>query len=200
MPALLTLYPALESMAVQRRGDILTFATPAGRCHFLDGGNLCRIEKEHGKALKPGVCTLFPFNVFTRIGKAVAVSPHFMCPLRLQVPARPGQVEGTHAVLETAVRESALLDSAYLDVHTPPVRLHPSENAESVLTRESNFRDLCSVSLGQRSFTEFMLEYQLAKFLRLDLRTAPQSSGVANRLTQRRVERAGIDLIFFFSY
>ncbi|HEY2431973.1 MAG TPA: translocation/assembly module TamB domain-containing protein [Vicinamibacterales bacterium] len=53
---------------------------------------------------------------------------------------------------------------------------------------------------GNRSFTEFMLEYQLAKFLRLDLQTAPQSSGVANRLTQRRVERAGVDLIFFFSY
>ncbi len=53
---------------------------------------------------------------------------------------------------------------------------------------------------GNRSFTEFMLEYQLAKFLRLDVQGAPQSSGVANRLTQRRVERAGVDLIFFFSY
>jgi autotransporter translocation and assembly factor TamB len=53
---------------------------------------------------------------------------------------------------------------------------------------------------GQRSFTEFMLEYQLAKFLRLDTTFAPETSGVANRLTQRRVERAGVDLIFFFSY
>lgn len=53
---------------------------------------------------------------------------------------------------------------------------------------------------GQRSFTEFMLEYQLAKFLRAETRLAPETSGVANRLTQHRVERAGIDLIFFFSY
>jgi autotransporter translocation and assembly factor TamB len=53
---------------------------------------------------------------------------------------------------------------------------------------------------GQRSFTEFMLEYQLARFLRAETRLAPETSGVANRLTQRRVERAGIDLIFFFSY
>ena len=53
---------------------------------------------------------------------------------------------------------------------------------------------------GQRSFTEFMLEYQLAKFLRLETRISPETSGVANRLTQRRVERAGVDLIFFFSY
>jgi translocation and assembly module TamB len=53
---------------------------------------------------------------------------------------------------------------------------------------------------GQRSFTEFMLEYQLARFLRLETRGAPETTGVANRLTQRRVERGGIDLIFFFSY
>jgi autotransporter translocation and assembly factor TamB len=53
---------------------------------------------------------------------------------------------------------------------------------------------------GQRSFTEFMLEYQLAKFLRVETRVSPETSGVANRLTQRRVERAGLDLIFFFSY
>jgi autotransporter translocation and assembly factor TamB len=53
---------------------------------------------------------------------------------------------------------------------------------------------------GQRSFTEFMLEYQLATFLRLETRLSPETSGVANRLTQRRVERGGLDLIFFFSY
>jgi translocation and assembly module TamB len=53
---------------------------------------------------------------------------------------------------------------------------------------------------GQRSFTEFMMEYQLARFLRLETSLAPESSAVANRLTQHRVERAGVDLIFFFSY
>jgi autotransporter translocation and assembly factor TamB len=53
---------------------------------------------------------------------------------------------------------------------------------------------------GQRSFTEFMLEYQLMSFLRLATTVAPETAGAANRLTQRRVERAGVDLIFFFSY
>jgi autotransporter translocation and assembly factor TamB len=53
---------------------------------------------------------------------------------------------------------------------------------------------------GQRSFTEFMLEYDLAKFLRLQTSLAPETSVAANRLTQRRVEKAGVDLIFFFSY
>jgi len=53
---------------------------------------------------------------------------------------------------------------------------------------------------GQRSYTEFMMEYQLAKFLRADVSAAPETTAAANRLTQRRVERAGLDLIFFFSY
>jgi translocation and assembly module TamB len=51
-----------------------------------------------------------------------------------------------------------------------------------------------------RSTTEFQLEYQLARFLRLQSKAAPETSGSANRVNQRRVERAGIDLIFFFSY
>jgi hypothetical protein len=29
---------------------------------------------------------------------------------------------------------------------------------------------------------------------------APETSGSANRINQQRVEKAGLDLIFFFSY
>jgi autotransporter translocation and assembly factor TamB len=50
------------------------------------------------------------------------------------------------------------------------------------------------------NITEFLLEYQLADFLRLQATGAPETSGSANRIGQRRVERGGIDLIFFFSY
>ena len=53
---------------------------------------------------------------------------------------------------------------------------------------------------GERNTTEFLLEYQLAEFLRLQTTAAPETSGSANRIGQRRIERAGIDLIFFFSY
>jgi hypothetical protein len=53
---------------------------------------------------------------------------------------------------------------------------------------------------GERSSTEFMLEYQLADFLRMQATAAPETTGSANRIGQRRIERAGIDLIFFFSY
>jgi translocation and assembly module TamB len=53
---------------------------------------------------------------------------------------------------------------------------------------------------GERNVTEFLLEYQLTDFLRLQTTAAPETSGSANRIGQRRVERAGIDLVFFFSY
>jgi autotransporter translocation and assembly factor TamB len=53
---------------------------------------------------------------------------------------------------------------------------------------------------GERSTTEFLIEYQLARFLRLEVTAAPDPAGSANRVNQRRIERGGIDLIFFFSY
>jgi len=53
---------------------------------------------------------------------------------------------------------------------------------------------------GERSYSEFLIEYQLTDFLRMVASAAPESSGAANRIGQRRIERAGIDLIFFFSY
>ena len=53
---------------------------------------------------------------------------------------------------------------------------------------------------GERNITEFLLEYQLARFMRLQASAAPETSGSANRIGERRIERAGLDLIFFFSY
>jgi autotransporter translocation and assembly factor TamB len=53
---------------------------------------------------------------------------------------------------------------------------------------------------GERSITEFLLEYSLTDYLRVETTFAPETTGSANRIGQRRVERAGVDLIFFFSY
>jgi translocation and assembly module TamB len=53
---------------------------------------------------------------------------------------------------------------------------------------------------GERNSTEFLLDYHLADFLRVQTTAAPETSGSGNRIGQRRIERAGIDLIFFFSY
>jgi translocation-and-assembly-module (TAM) inner membrane subunit TamB-like protein len=53
---------------------------------------------------------------------------------------------------------------------------------------------------GERTIIEFMTEYQLARFMRVEATAAPETTGSANRIGERRIERAGIDLIFFFSY
>jgi autotransporter translocation and assembly factor TamB len=52
---------------------------------------------------------------------------------------------------------------------------------------------------GDFQTTEFILEYQLADYLRLQGSIADTSGGT-QRARFRRVERGGLDLIFFFSY
>ncbi|HYS27507.1 MAG TPA: translocation/assembly module TamB domain-containing protein [Vicinamibacterales bacterium] len=52
---------------------------------------------------------------------------------------------------------------------------------------------------GAEQATEFILEYQLASFLRLQ-GTASDVSSSVQRNAFRRVERGGLDLIFFFNY
>jgi autotransporter translocation and assembly factor TamB len=52
---------------------------------------------------------------------------------------------------------------------------------------------------GATNATQFILEYQLAEFLRLRA-TAAETSGGTQRIQFQRVERGGLDLIFFFAY
>lgn len=52
---------------------------------------------------------------------------------------------------------------------------------------------------GDAQATELILEYQITDFLRLQ-GTAAETTGGTQRVTFRRIERAGIDLFFFFSY
>jgi translocation and assembly module TamB len=52
---------------------------------------------------------------------------------------------------------------------------------------------------GDAQATELILEYQLKDFLRIQ-GTAAETAGGTQRVTFRRIERAGLDLIFFFSY
>ena len=54
-------------------------------------------------------------------------------------------------------------------------------------------------AFGAAQMTEFILEYQIADYLRLQGAVA-ETAGGTQRLMFRRVERAGLDLIFFFSY
>lgn len=52
---------------------------------------------------------------------------------------------------------------------------------------------------GAQPTSEFILEYELTDFLRLQGAIA-ENGGAAQRQMMRRVERGGLDLIFFFSY
>jgi hypothetical protein len=157
MGTLFARYPQLEAMALSRNGDEIIFAAPSSGCVMLDRDNLCRIEKELGKDKKPNICNLFPFNYFSQVGKTIVVRPHFLCPLRASVPPRPGQVQGTHALVAAGIRQSRMLNRDYVKSAIPPTRLHASVSATETIERESVFRDLCAQALGRTRFSEVLV-------------------------------------------
>lgn len=150
-------YPQLETMALSRTGGQITFASTGSGCVLLDADNFCRIEKELGKDRKPNICNLFPFNSFSRIGKTIAVMPHFLCPLRAVVPAAPGKVQGTHALIEHELRKSQMLDKSYIKTFISPAHLHPSLTEAGAIERERKFRDRCAASLGIDKFSHLLM-------------------------------------------
>lgn len=154
IPELLEKYPQLGVMATGRQGDIVYFNTPTGRCFFLEHDNRCRIENEHGKRLKPGVCGLFPFNNLSVIGDTLVVAPHFLCPLRVQLPPRPGAVAGTHSEVAQAVLDSGLIDGPGATV--PRNALAPGADPTDIVRREISFRDRCAQALGEQRFSDVL--------------------------------------------
>jgi hypothetical protein len=150
---LMGLYPAMEIVTIRRRGDTMALATPSGRCYFLDQDNRCGIETRHGKELKPVACRVFPFNHYSRLGDAFVVGLNFLCPLRLQLPARPGEVEGTHRTIEAQLRESPYLEGGYYD-SVRPLALRRDQKPADVLGEEIAFRAACSQALGRQGFFE----------------------------------------------
>jgi len=149
-------YPPLASLVTEREGDIVTVATPTGRCFFLRNDNLCQIELDHGRARKPGICLLFPFNDFSRIGNTLVVAPHFMCPLRLNLPAAPGKVEGTHANVAKAIKETNLGEPDYVRGFVGTAKLPSRKTASQVLEREREFCNRCTESLGKSRFRDVL--------------------------------------------
>ena len=57
-----------------------------------------------------------------------------------------------------------------------------------------------SQQFGSQQVSEFQLEYELTDFLRLAGSVAEGRQSAGQRLGLRRVERFGLDLVFFFSY
>ena len=54
-------------------------------------------------------------------------------------------------------------------------------------------------AFGAQSVSQFILEYQLSDFLRLQTSVA-EGGGASQRTLMQRVEQAGIDLIFYYTY
>ncbi len=157
MGFLLKTYPGLSALVTMRHRDLIDISTPLGRCFFLQDDNRCRIQAEHGSSKKPGVCLVFPFNRFTRVGTTVFVTPHFMCPLRVETPASPGRVSGTHAVLDATIRESAMLDPKYVEWYLSAAKLPEGETAKETLARQSRFRETVSAAIGRERFIDLLV-------------------------------------------
>lgn len=150
---LTVLYPALQYVAIQRRGDVITFATPSNQCFFLNHENRCAIEVDHGKALKPQTCSLFPFHSLHRLGRAVVVTPNFLCPLRLEVPPRPGEVEGTHVRIQAGLRASHYFRESFIST-IPFLALPRGTSASGVLEGERAFLAACTSGLNSVRFSQ----------------------------------------------
>ncbi|MBK6427817.1 MAG: hypothetical protein IPF82_16970 [Blastocatellia bacterium] len=152
--SLFVLYPALEATVVSRNANFIDLSTPPTGCHFLETDNHCGIEARHGRSAKPGVCSLFPFNNLRRLGPAVVVIPHFLCPLRVVVPPLPGRVEGTHATLVGSVAESGMLGADGRGAHLPSVPVRAGATLRDVVSEEVAFRNACSAALGRGRFRD----------------------------------------------
>jgi hypothetical protein len=149
---LFQIYPALESAVIGINGTIVDLCSPS-KCFFLDDNNLCRIEKTHGKEYKFSVCRIFPFNSFAKINNVILITPNYLCPLRLKLPAMPGEVAGTYQELRCDILNSGLLDNI-----STLSTFHATENPYEFLQREMNFCDLCNKRLGKYRFRETLDE------------------------------------------
>lgn len=147
-PTLLQHYPALAWAATRSGPAGSDFTNPAGGCFFLTNQNLCQIEVDHGRSAKPGVCVLFPFNDFTRLGHVIVVRPHFLCPLHL----RPGEGAGDHAELEKQLQETGMETRALAQ----PGSELSSTQTQQILHTEENFRDRCGAAIGKVRFEDLL--------------------------------------------
>lgn len=104
---LLGRYPALAAFT-RKRGATVTAFNPRDRCWFFDDGGLCRVERDHGRELKPAACRLFPFNRVFRAGDYTVVDYNsVVCPLRVAeagTGVRHAEIAGDiEAVVDPAV-------------------------------------------------------------------------------------------------
>lgn len=148
-----------------KKGHVL-LSSPSGRCLYLAPDGRCRIEATRGRQDKPGICRQFPFSPVVSIGDRLVVMPHFMCPLEVVAPARPGEVAGSHrAVLKD-------LQATGLDKYpASPLVRRQDEGADAAIACETDFRTACGAGLGTRCVSDTVVisatdETSMRAFLR----------------------------------
>jgi hypothetical protein len=148
-----------------KKGHVL-LSSPSGCCLYLESDGRCRIEATRGRHDKPGVCRQFPFSPVVSIGDRLVVMPHFMCPLEVVAPVRPGEVAGSHrAVLKD-------LQATGLDKYpASPLVRRQDESAEATVACETDFRTACGAGFGTRCVSDTVVgcaadETSMRAFLR----------------------------------
>jgi hypothetical protein len=150
-------YPSVTALALWRDGDQLFLNTPATGCTLLEGTS-CGVEKEFGKDRKPAGCTLFPFNNLFSVGKTLIVAIHHICPLRLVVPPRPGDVQGTHSVIAATIRDLGICAEKQMPSWVSELKLPRGDSETSWLKREESFRNRCGDGLRRDRFSDVLEE------------------------------------------
>jgi translocation and assembly module TamB len=119
---------------------------------------------------------------------------------RVSLAQRAGAVAGGFVAAPLAQSIGRALDVDLFEIHAtdesgllgPGVTLGQQIGEHLFLKFHQQF--------GAQDTSEFILEYQIADFMRLRASGSPNEPAKVNRVALRRVERAGADLIFFFSY
>lgn len=159
MSSLVQLYPSLRLALVEHTSGGVSFQNPARSCYFLEDDRQCRIQRDHGYELKPGVCVLFPFTNFRIVGTTALLRPHFLCPLRVILPADPASVEGSHAKISEAAEASGLLNLDDAEAAGLALRLPRGVRPDAILQREARVRDACAEALRRTSLLEVLSRF-----------------------------------------
>jgi hypothetical protein len=177
-------HPALELVAPGHADGVALFSTPCSGCWFLADGRCTLADGAH---LRPQACTLYPWNVFGRLGNALVVAPHPLCPLTVapgrgvthrevvQLIGRLGAAGGPASMLSAAHGPGRLvLERLVRDVAT------------ACLNDETPFRVLAFSQLAGQAF----LDHGPAGIAEMPLERLDE---VAGELEQRaaRMARAG---------
>ena len=101
--------------------------------------------------------------------------------------------------LAEALGSTLDLDQFEVETTDPTGRVNPAVVIGQQVTQDMFLR--FRQQFGDQQVSQFLLEYRLADFLRLEGNVA-EGDGLSagNRSLTQRIERYGMDLVFFFSF